>query len=177
MKKIISLLITTAFFIGCVSVNTKMNSELNEVYSGMSLSDFKSKVRNTTLVQMEDNFSCYKLEKQSAKFGQPGGYVYETRFFYFKDNKLTSRWVFDSKNGDNPYSGMGYHNLSVADVDNDGKDEIIFGSMCIDDNGKGLYTTGFRHGDALHVSDLDPELPGLEVLLFLLLLWHRFPSR
>lgn len=81
----------------------------------------------------------------------------------FKDNKLTSRWVFDSKNGDNPYSGMGYHNLSVADVDNDGKDEIIFGSMCIDDNGKGLYTTGFRHGDALHVSDLDPDIPGLEV--------------
>ncbi|WP_416849772.1 rhamnogalacturonan lyase [Flavobacterium sp. LT1R49] len=81
----------------------------------------------------------------------------------FKDNKLTSRWVFDSKNGDNPYSGMGYHNLSVADVDNDGKDEIIFGSMVVDDNGKGLYTTGFRHGDALHVSDLDPELPGLEV--------------
>lgn len=88
MKKIIPLLITTIFFVGCVSVNTKMNSELNEVYSGMSLSDFKSKVRNTTLVEMEDNFSCYKLEKQSAKFGQPGGYVYETRFFYFKDNKL-----------------------------------------------------------------------------------------
>ncbi len=81
----------------------------------------------------------------------------------FKDDKLTSRWVFDSKNGDNPYSGMGYHNLSVADVDNDGKDEIIFGSMCIDDNGKGLYTTGFRHGDALHVSDLDPDIPGIEV--------------
>ncbi|RZK19073.1 MAG: rhamnogalacturonan lyase [Pedobacter sp.] len=42
-------------------------------------------------------------------------------------------------------------------------DEIIFGSMCVDDNGKGLYTTGLRHGDALHVSDLDPERPGLEV--------------
>ena len=44
-----------------------------------------------------------------------------------------------------------------------GKDEIIYGSMCVDDNGKGLYTTGLRHGDALHVSDLDPERPGLEV--------------
>lgn len=81
----------------------------------------------------------------------------------FKDKKLTSRWVFDTKNGANPYSGMGNHGLSVADVDNDGKDEIIYGSMCVDDNGKGLYTTGFRHGDALHVSDLDPDLPGLEV--------------
>lgn len=81
----------------------------------------------------------------------------------FKNNKLTSRWVFDSKNGNNPYSGMGNHGLSVADVDNDGKDEIVFGSMVVDDDGKGLYTTGFRHGDALHISDLDPDVPGLEV--------------
>ncbi len=83
--------------------------------------------------------------------------------FDYKNEKLTSRWVFDSKDAENPYSGMGNHGLTVADVDNDGKDEIIYGSMCVDDNGKGLYTTGFRHGDALHVTDLDPELPGLEV--------------
>ncbi|KDN54848.1 hypothetical protein FEM21_20990 [Flavobacterium seoulense] len=83
--------------------------------------------------------------------------------FDFKDKKLSSRWVFDTKDGKNPFSGMGNHGLSVADVDNDGKDEIIFGSMVVDDDGKGLYTTGFRHGDALHVSDLDPELPGQEV--------------
>jgi rhamnogalacturonan endolyase len=81
----------------------------------------------------------------------------------WRDGKLTSRWIFDSKDGDNPYSGMGNHGLSVADVDGDGKDEIIYGSMCIDDNGKGLYTTGLRHGDALHVSDFDPQRAGLEV--------------
>jgi rhamnogalacturonan endolyase len=81
----------------------------------------------------------------------------------WRDGKLTSRWVFDSNDGRNPYSGMGNHNLSVADVDGDGKDEIIFGAMCIDDDGTGLYTTGLRHGDALHVTDLDPDRPGLEV--------------
>lgn len=81
----------------------------------------------------------------------------------FKDKKLSSRWVFDTKDGSNPYSGMGNHGLSVADVDDDDKDEIIYGAMVVDDNGKGLYTTGFRHGDALHVSDLDPEIPGQEV--------------
>lgn len=80
----------------------------------------------------------------------------------WRNGELTSRWVFDSKDSRNPYSGMGNHGLTVADVDGDGKDEIIYGSMCVDDNGKGLYTTGLRHGDALHVTDLDPERPGLE---------------
>lgn len=81
----------------------------------------------------------------------------------WRGGKLTSRWVFDSKDGSNPFSGQGYHNLSVADVDGDGKDEIVYGSMVVDDNGKGLFTTGLRHGDALHVSDLDPSNKGLEV--------------
>ena len=81
----------------------------------------------------------------------------------WRAGKLSSRWVFDSENGANPFSGMGNHNLSVADVDSDGKDEIIFGSICVDDNGKGLYSTGLRHGDAIHVSDLDLTNPGLEV--------------
>ena len=81
----------------------------------------------------------------------------------WRDGKLTSRWVFDSKDGENPYSGQGNHNISVTDVDADGKDEIIYGSMVVDDNGKGLFSTGFRHGDAIHVGVLDPERPGLQV--------------
>ncbi|GEM_PF-333806 len=81
----------------------------------------------------------------------------------FKDKKLHIRWVFDTQAREHPYSGQGYHNLSVADVDQDGKDEIIFGAMTIDDDGTGLYSTGLGHGDALHVSDLDPDRPGLEV--------------
>ena len=81
----------------------------------------------------------------------------------WRGGKLTQRWVFDSKDKDNPYSGQGGHHLSVADVDDDGRDEIIYHSMVVDDDGNGLYSTGLRHGDALHVGDLDPERPGLEV--------------
>jgi rhamnogalacturonan endolyase len=83
----------------------------------------------------------------------------------YRGGKLTSRWVFDS--AADPalahFSGQGNHSLSVADVDRDGKDEVVYGSMVLDDNGKGLFSTGFRHGDALHVGDLVPERPGIEV--------------
>jgi rhamnogalacturonan endolyase len=81
----------------------------------------------------------------------------------FKNKVLTKRWVFDTNNGYRSFAGQGNHNLSVADVDGDGKDEIVYGQMTVDDNGTGLYSTGIGHADALHVSDLDPDRPGLEV--------------
>ena len=81
----------------------------------------------------------------------------------FKGKKLEQRWVFDTDKGWKGYAGQGNHNLTVADVDGDGKDEIVYGAMTVDDDGKGLYTTGLGHGDALHVSDLDPTRPGMEV--------------
>ncbi|WP_207420794.1 rhamnogalacturonan lyase [Desertivirga brevis] len=83
----------------------------------------------------------------------------------FKNGKLTQRWIFDSDASEENrrFRGQGNHNLTVTDVDGDGKDEIIYGQMTVDDNGKGLYSTGIGHADALHVSDLDPSRPGLEV--------------
>lgn len=85
----------------------------------------------------------------------------------YRDGELTKLWTFDSHDPERPqnrtYAGQGNHNLSVADVDGDGKDEIIYGAMALDDDGTGLHTTGLGHGDALHVSDLDPTRPGLEV--------------
>lgn len=92
---------------------------------------------------------------------------YYTRTFVtawdWKNGKLTKRWAFDSQDRKNPYSGQGNHNLSITDVDHDGKDEIIYGAMTLDDDGKGLYSTGIGHADAIHVGDLDPDRPGLEV--------------
>lgn len=81
----------------------------------------------------------------------------------WRNNQLTNRWIFDSNNGYPTYVGQGNHNLSVADLDADGKDEIIYGSMAVDDDGKGLWNSGLGHGDALHVSDIDPNHAGLEI--------------
>lgn len=83
----------------------------------------------------------------------------------YKDKKLSLRWLFDTESSkeNKKYRGQGNHNLSIADVDNDGKDEIIFGAMTVDNNGKVLNSTGFGHGDALHVGDLDPSSAGLEI--------------
>ncbi|WP_066051767.1 rhamnogalacturonan lyase family protein [Robertmurraya korlensis] len=83
--------------------------------------------------------------------------------YTFKDGKLTKQWTFDTNQEEyRSYVGQGYHSLSVNDVDRDGKDEIVYGQIVIDDDGKGLYNTGLGHGDALHVSDLIPDRPGLE---------------
>jgi rhamnogalacturonan endolyase len=82
--------------------------------------------------------------------------------FDFRGGKIQHRWTFDSEKWDG-YSGQGNHSLAVADVDADGRDEIIYGKMAVDDDGRGLYTTKIGHGDAQHLSDLDPARPGLEV--------------
>ena len=81
----------------------------------------------------------------------------------FRNGALTQRWVFDSNVSGSQYAGQGNHQLSVADLDADGRDEIVFGAMAINDNGQPLWNTGFGHGDTLHVGDLVPSRPGLEV--------------
>lgn len=68
-----------------------------------------------------------------------------------------------SGSGKNTLYANGNHNISVADVDGDGKDEIIYGSAALDDDGKLLYSVGFGHGDAMHLGDLDPTREGMEV--------------
>lgn len=84
--------------------------------------------------------------------------------FDWDGKELKQRWIFDSNNpGCEDYAGQGNHNLRVGDVDGDGCDEIIYGSCAIDHNGKGLYSTGMGHGDAIHLTHFDPSRKGLQV--------------
>ena len=82
----------------------------------------------------------------------------------FTNSTLKSIWTFDSATpGLEGYSGMGNHSVTIADFDGDSYDEICVGAMTVDHDGKGLFTTGLRHGDALHAGRLIPSSPGMQV--------------
>ncbi|MBE6332227.1 MAG: rhamnogalacturonan lyase [Bacteroidales bacterium] len=61
--------------------------------------------------------------------------------------------------------GQGVHGISVGDVDDDGFDEIVMGSATIDHDGKLLCSTGFGHGDAIHLGKIDPDREGLQIYM------------
>jgi hypothetical protein len=117
--------------------------------------------------------------------------------FDWDGKRLTQRWDVDSghvpmtnpfndsphgRDGTDPEFGtittQGDHSLSFADVDGDGRQELVYGSATIDDDGSLLYssfdvlpegsadpgaTVRLGHGDAMHVTDIDPSRPGLEI--------------
>ena len=100
----------------------------------------------------------------------------KTRWLHSSDKKTTYR-LMDANGNETTYtpaacsSGMGRntmyangnHNISVGDVDGDGCDEIVWGSATLDNDGKMLSSVGFGHGDAIHLGDLNPDRPGLEL--------------
>ncbi|WP_433730469.1 rhamnogalacturonan lyase [Actinoplanes sp. CA-051413] len=132
----------------------------------------------------------------SAVFAR-GYYTRTTLVAYRWDGRrLTENWYVDSgwtpmsnPFNDNPHgrdgtdpryatlTNQGFHSLSAADVDGDGRQEIVYGAATIDDDGSLLYSSfdtlpegsaapGQRvrlgHGDAMHVTDINPDRPGLE---------------
>ncbi len=83
---------------------------------------------------------------------------------HYTDGDLRDLWRFDTANGWDAWIGQGHHNLAVGDVDNDGKDEIEYGSCCVDHDGQGLWSMGLGHGDMLMMGKFDPERSGLQAV-------------
>ncbi|MGN0221165.1 MAG: hypothetical protein ACI4BA_03465 [Prevotella sp.] len=107
------------------------------------------------------------LDGEHASLVMCRGY-YTAAFLWavdFDGKELTTRWLHASTRGGIGAHGEGAHTVQVADVDGDLRDEIIYGSCAIDDDGSLMYRTGLGHGDALHVGDLMPDRPGLEVMM------------
>lgn len=91
----------------------------------------------------------------------------------FRNGQLQKKWEFDSNSsGNGAYAGMGNHQMTVGDANADGKDEICNGASTVNYDGSGFYSNGLGHGDALHMSDMNPDRPGLEI-------WqcHEEPAR
>ena len=89
----------------------------------------------------------------------------------YRDGVLSSRWVFDTDKEGSAVRGQGSHWFAVADVDGDGRDDIVYGAAAIGSDGHMLYSTGLCHGDALHVGKLDPRRAGLQAYMV-----HETPS-
>lgn len=80
------------------------------------------------------------------------------------DRNLKEIWKREAKNP-HPLPGPGTHSLLAADIDLDGRDELILGATALDDDGSVLWETGLGHPDPCHVADIDPGHPGLEIFL------------
>jgi hypothetical protein len=88
----------------------------------------------------------------------------------WRGGQLTKLWGFDSNTtpkdaAGHAYSGQGSHSMTVANVDDDPSQELMYGAMAVDNTGAGLCSTGNNHGDAEHVGDLIPSRPGLEMFM------------
>ena len=78
----------------------------------------------------------------------------------WRNNSLTQRWSWVDDGALHSPEG---HQIRIADVDNDGKDEFVDIGYVLDDNGTQLFNiTEIVHGDRFHLTDIDPDRPGLE---------------
>ena len=89
--------------------------------------------------------------------------IMKVEAYELAEGKLRRAWGFTDDEGGRRYRSQGGHFTHAADIDGDGRDEVLLGSSVIDDNGSPLWSTGLGHPDMFHVGDLDPARPGLEV--------------
>jgi rhamnogalacturonan endolyase len=91
--------------------------------------------------------------------------IIQVHAYDFDGQRLRQVWTWHSLEEDRPrrWRGQGAHNLQAMDIDGDGRDEVVLGSACLDDDGGGLWSTGLGHPDHCYVGELDPRRPGLEI--------------
>ena len=88
------------------------------------------------------------------------------------NGKLEMLWCWNGDEENPVIRSQGAHQIVCGDVDNDGREEVVMGSVVIDDNGQALWSAGLGHPDKAIVADIDPDNPGLEIL-FGVEVWHE----
>jgi rhamnogalacturonan endolyase len=83
--------------------------------------------------------------------------------FFLRDKKLHKVWSWTNERAGWRYQGQGQHAVHIADLDGDGADEVLNGSIAIDSDGRMMWSTGNGHGDRFYVTDIDPARPGMEI--------------
>ena len=91
--------------------------------------------------------------------------------YQYHDRKLERLWHWDGDEEIPLIRSQGAHNMHAADVDEDGRDEVVLGSCVLDDNGTCLWSAGLGHPDKCFVTDVDPARPGLEIF-YAIEPWH-----
>lgn len=120
-----------------------------------------------------DGEKPYAVYLRGYYFGRNGQQRTSIAGISFDGERLSPDYRFDTLQGQEgyysgaeQYVGQGNHNCTVADVDDDGKDEFITGALCMEVNDSNQFRprwcTFLEHGDALHIGDYDPTHKGFE---------------
>jgi rhamnogalacturonan endolyase len=91
--------------------------------------------------------------------------------YQYHDRKLERLWHWEGDDETPIIRSQGAHGMHSADVDGDGRDEVVLGSAVLDDNGTCLYSVGLGHPDKCFVTDVDPARPGMEIF-YAIEPWH-----
>jgi len=83
--------------------------------------------------------------------------------YQLNGSDLEQLWHWEGDEENPVVRSQGAHGMHTADVDEDGREEVILGSVVLDDNGTALYSIGLGHPDKCFVTDIDPERPGMEI--------------
>ena len=98
-------------------------------------------------------------QRASVVITRGGNSRNEVHAYDFRDGQLSLRWDWVVSNGGGNYG----HNVRAGDIDGDGKDEFLFFNVALDDDGTELWNTREAHGDRFHMTDIDPDRPGMEI--------------
>ncbi|MEQ6119671.1 hypothetical protein [Reichenbachiella sp. MALMAid0571] len=139
----------------------------------IKLNGLTGKIENKTDWLSKEKFDIYNFwsrnfltvayldGKKPSLIQQRGTYTIIKTLALDKDfNKI---WYWESTGEYEKYRGQGQHGIMCADIDADGKDELVFGTAALDDNGIPLWHTGLGHNDVGYIADIDPTRPGMEI--------------